>query len=123
MKVCEGRISSPYGYRIHPLEGVRKLHNGIDIACPTGTPVFCPADGTVVSADVQEKAGKRLEIQDSENRCYIFLHLSEFMVYAGDEVKKGEQIALSGATGAITGPHLHYSVKECGQYVDPTQYI
>jgi murein DD-endopeptidase MepM/ murein hydrolase activator NlpD len=123
MKVCTGRISSPFGYRTHPVTGEKeKHHNGVDIAAPLGTPVYCPVDGTATLVATGPIEGLQIHVT---NGCaeFHFLHLSAFMIKQGDKVTKGMQIAKVGATGRVTGPHLHYAVKEHGKFINPVNMI
>lgn len=123
MKVCEGSISSRYGYRVHPVTGERNsFHNGVDIAAPIGTPVFSPVDGVITDVSESETGGKRIAVTRMGME-YIFLHLSQQNVNKGSAVQKNTVIGKVGATGRVTGPHLHFSVKAFGQYVDPSPYI
>lgn len=123
MKVCEGYISSRFGYRVHPVTGERnKFHNGVDIAAPIGAHVLSPVDAIVTDVSENSIGGKRVSIR-SGNKDYIFLHLSEQCVTKGAPVRKKSLLARVGATGRVTGPHLHYSVRVDGHYVDPEPYI
>lgn len=123
MKVCEGYISSGFGYRTHPVTGEKqKFHNGVDIAAPVGTPVYSPTDGVVTDVSTSDIAGKRIIVR-SGAVDYIFLHLSEQLVTQGALVQKRCLLGRVGATGRVTGAHLHYSVKINGAYADPMPYI
>ncbi len=123
MKVCEGSISSRFGNRVHPVTGQRHFHNGVDIATPVGTPVYSPSSGFVTDVSESDIGGKRIVVSDGMGVEYIFLHLSKQLVIQGAPVSKASLIAQVGATGRVTGAHLHFSVKQNGQYIDPTPYI
>ena len=124
MKVCEGRISSPFGPRKHPVTGVEATHhNGVDIATPTGTPVYTPVAGKVTLAASGPIGGLQIVIRADIITTYHFLHLSEALVKAGDVVYKGTLIAKSGNTGRSTGPHLHFGIKCNGKYINPEPLI
>jgi hypothetical protein len=101
------RISSPYGYRIHPISGVRKLHAGIDLAAPIGTPVYTPFDGVVTYAGWMNGYGYTVMIMHGEIMT-LYAHLDSYIVKVGQKVNAGELIARVGNTGNSTGPHLHW---------------
>lgn len=117
-------ISSPYGSRA-PIAGVTSAtnHPGIDYAVPTGTPVLAAGDGTVIFAGVQSGFGNVVQIDNGGGIVTTYGHLSSFGVSPGQTVSDGQQIALSGATGDVTGPHLHFQVNVNGVAVDPTAYL
>ena len=112
-KICEGRISSPFGTRVHPITKVKSFHNGIDIAYPVGTEIFTPVDSLIASVYDHDKGGKTVILKDiNTGDRYGFAHLSKPLVKIGQLIPRGSVIALSGNTGASTGPHLHltYSI-------------
>lgn len=115
------RVSSGYGSRIHPIQGYRKQHNGIDYAAPTGTPVHAVADGTVTARYWEAGGGNVLKIKHSHGLETLYLHLSKFAsgIAVGTRVKQNQVVAYSGNTGRSTGPHLHYGVKQNGKYINP----
>jgi hypothetical protein len=119
---AEGRISSQFGYRIHPITGDRKLHRGVDIAAPQGTEVYAAADGKVVHAGFLGNAGLAviLDHGDLETRYY---HLSQVDVGKGTSVRRGDVIGLIGSTGDSTGPHLHFETRVGGEPIDPLFYF
>lgn len=116
-------ISSGYGYRIHPVTGVRKLHAGIDIPCATGTSVVAAASGTVVDAGYNSYNGNYLKISHGNGLETMYLHCSKLLVSSGSRVSGGQTIARSGATGMVSGAHLHFVVKKNGNYVNPQNYL
>jgi murein DD-endopeptidase MepM/ murein hydrolase activator NlpD len=123
MKVIEGRITSPFGYRKHPITGTTTFHNGIDVAAPIGTPVYSPADGKISSIYEHATGGKTLIMHDTQGIRYGFCHLDEYCVKVGDNIKKKQLIAKSGNTGRSTGAHLHFTVKIGNSFVDPVKYL
>ena len=116
-------ISSGYGYRIHPVTGVRKLHAGIDIPCSTGTTIIAAASGTVVDAGYNSYNGNYLKISHGNGLETMYLHCSKLLVSSGARVSQGQTIAKSGATGMVSGAHLHFVVKKNGNYVNPQNYL
>jgi murein DD-endopeptidase MepM/ murein hydrolase activator NlpD len=123
MKVCAGKISSRYGDRTHPVTGEKDTyHTGVDIAAPVGTPVYSPTDGTAVLVETGPIGGRQIHVRNGTAE-YHFLHLSEQLIKRGEHVRRGALIGRVGATGRVTGPHLHYAVKINGQYVNPEPLI
>lgn len=117
------RVSSRFGWRIHPVGGNARLHNGVDLPQPTGTPVFATADGVVTGVGWQP-AGLGLSVCIKHPTGYqtLYGHLSTYLVKQGDTVRRGRLIGRVGSTGRSTGPHLHYTVLYRGKPVDPAQY-
>jgi len=119
---------SPYGWRVHPITGKRKFHHGVDVACPTGTPLTAPADGTIVHKGAGASGGYTLIVKHAPDLFTVYYHLREpSHLNKGTRVERGERIAWSGNTGASTGPHLHFEVRHptrtWGQTVDPMPYF
>ncbi|KWV91521.1 M23 family metallopeptidase [Erythrobacter sp. YT30] len=123
MPVNSGRMSSGYGMRNHPVLKRRKKHNGVDIAAPTGTPVYATADGLVGRADWFSSYGLYISIDHGADLETRYAHLSRLAVAAGDTVRKGDIIGYVGSTGRSTGPHLHYEVRVDGLAVNPIPYM
>lgn len=113
-------ISSAFGMRRHPIFNVNKMHTGIDIPCPTGTKVVAANKGKVVWANWLSSYGKAIMIDHGGGIVTLYAHNSSLTVKKGQEVETGQTIALAGNTGNSTGPHLHFEVREEGDYVDPT---
>ncbi|MDY6333734.1 MAG: peptidoglycan DD-metalloendopeptidase family protein, partial [Lachnospiraceae bacterium] len=116
-------ISSEFGYRVHPIYGTRKFHSGLDMAAPYGSPILAAADGTVVSAGYSASMGNYVMINHGGGLFTIYMHASSLAVSAGQSVSAGQQIASVGSTGNSTGPHLHFSVRLNGEYVNPRNYL
>ncbi|CAN5270212.1 peptidoglycan DD-metalloendopeptidase family protein [soil metagenome] len=119
------RISSGFGVRIHPLSGFRKMHQGIDFAAVTGTPVLAPADGVVVEARRWGGYGNWLRLRHANGLETGYGHLSRYGsgIRAGQRVTQGQIVAYVGTTGASTGPHLHYEIWRNGQRINPASVV
>jgi len=113
------RISSNFNpRRVHPVTGLLRPHNGTDFATPIGTPVFATGDGVVSRVLNHKYAGLYIEISNGQTYRTRFLHLSKALVKKGQRIKRGQKIALSGNSGRITGPHLHYELHMRGRAVN-----
>ena len=117
------RISDDYGMRIHPTLNVKMLHNGVDMAAPSGSPILAAADGTVIAASYSATMGNYIMIDHGSDLITIYMHASALSVSAGQEVSKGSRIGTVGSTGRSTGPHLHFGVRKGGAYVNPWGYL
>jgi murein DD-endopeptidase len=115
-------ITSPFGLREHPVLGVRKLHAGVDLGTPVGTPVRAVAAGIVRRASSDGVNGRILVLDHGRGVTTIYCHNDELLVHDGQRVAKGQIISRSGDTGRSTGPHLHYQLDLAGQAVDPLRY-
>lgn len=118
-----GEITSPYGYRIHPIWGTRIYHSGIDIGVDEGTPVHAADGGTVIAAEWYGGYGYAVVIDHGNGLSTLYGHNSELAVSAGQTVSKGQVIAYAGSTGNSTGPHVHFEVRVNGDAVDPMGYL
>lgn len=116
-------ISSPFGYRVHPVLGVSKLHTGIDIPAPTGTPAVAVASGTVIYSGVQGTYGNTVMIRHDNGLVSLYAHNSSLVVKVGDKVKKGQVVTKIGSTGRSTGPHLHFEIRVNGTPQNPLNYL
>ncbi|WP_028358093.1 M23 family metallopeptidase [Brackiella oedipodis] len=115
-----GNISSLYGYRIHPVLGVRRFHSGVDYAVPVGTKVFAAAPGRVKFVGHKGGYGKLVILEHGNHYSTVYGHLSDYAnLKKGDIVSKGQVIAYSGNTGMSTGPHLHFEIRHNGATLDP----
>jgi len=117
------RISSKFGYRIHPILKYKKLHTGIDIACPSNTNIVASNAGQVIKAAWNNSYGYMVMVDHGGGIVTLYAHNSKLLVKAGDVVYKGQTLAKSGSTGMSTGPHLHFEVRVNGEYVDPQNYV
>ena len=113
------RVSSGFGNRVHPVLRYSTLHNGIDLAVPIGTPVAASQSGRVDRVGNDRRSGVWMSIDHGQGVRTVYCHLNTRQVERGEQVQKGQTIALSGNTGASTGPHLHWSIKVGGRAVDP----
>ncbi len=118
-----GVLSSSFGGRSDPFSGEGAFHTGIDLVAPIGTPVHATADGVVTTAAWSGAYGKLIIIDHGNGLDTYYGHLSQFLIVPGQEVRRGEVIALSGATGRATGPHMHYEVRLHGTPVNPYKYL
>jgi len=119
----QGRISSPYGYRRHPVYKVRKLHTGLDIAAARGTPIRCAGDGIVVHASRWGGYGNCIIVDHGGGLATLYGHCSRLGVTTGQKVTQGQVIGYVGSTGVATGPHLHFEVRKDGHPVNPKGYM
>ncbi|MBQ4820595.1 M23 family metallopeptidase [Aquimarina sp. MMG016] len=103
-------ISSHYGYRYHPIDHKQKKHLGIDLVAKKGKAVFASADGIVIKSDYQKGYGNRIIIYHIGGAKTLYAHLWRSIVKPGQKVSQGQRIGFVGATGKVTGPHLHYEV-------------
>ncbi len=117
------QLTSNYGMRTHPVLGGRRKHTGIDLAAPSGTPVYATADGIIGRADWFSSYGLYISINHGAAMETRYAHLSRLAVAAGDNVNKGDLIGYVGSTGRSTGPHLHYEVRVEGLAVNPIPYM
>lgn len=116
-------MTSGFGEREHPILGRRRQHKGVDLAAPTGTPVYAPADGVVSRASWFSSYGLYISIEHGAEMQTRYGHLSRLNVADGQMVHKGDVIGFVGSTGRSTGPHLHYEVRVDGQAVNPLPYM
>jgi murein DD-endopeptidase MepM/ murein hydrolase activator NlpD len=118
-----GYLNSSYGYRIDPIDNVRRLHQGQDITIPIGTPIYAPADGVVKRAYYVGGFGNHIKIDHGSGYTTLFAHLSKLKVKYGEVVKRGDIIGLTGNTGRSTAPHLHYEIHYYGTPQNPLDYF
>lgn len=119
----EGRITSSFGSRIHPLSNTGSNHYGTDIAGNHGDCVISSLPGTVEETGFDKGLGNYVKVRHSEEMITVYGHLSEIMVRKGEAVDGNTRIGSVGATGAATGPHLHFEVRVNGKCVDPAEYL
>ena len=117
-------FTSPFGWRLHPISGTSKFHYGVDLAAPTGRPIYATRSGTVDTAAYQAGgAGNYVQINHGDGYRSIYMHMTHYIVYPGQYVSQGQVIGYCGSTGGSTGPHLHFGISYNGSYVNPANYI
>ncbi|MCR4821420.1 MAG: M23 family metallopeptidase [Treponema sp.] len=116
-------VTSEFGYRTSPISGQWKFHAGIDLAAPIGTEVFACKNGSVATTGYSDIYGYYIDIKHSGNIVSRYAHLSKILVKKGDLVSTGKTIGLTGISGASTGPHLHFEIRENGKAKDPAKQI
>jgi murein DD-endopeptidase MepM/ murein hydrolase activator NlpD len=131
MKQCIGQLSmplkaaitSPFGYRRHPIFGVRKFHSGIDLAGPNHSPIHAADSGTVLKSGSLGGYGRVVIVSHGKGMATLYAHLAKSAVSEGQNVQKGEVIGYEGSTGFSTGPHLHFEVRIDGKPNNPLNYV
>ncbi len=118
-----GPITSPFGWRIHPIFGTREFHPGVDIGAPYGSTVIAADAGVIEFAGVMTGYGNVVVIDHGGGLATLYGHLSAYAVAVGQNVGRGAPIANVGCTGYCTGPHLHFEVRINGVPVDPMPYL
>ena len=121
--VEEGYLNSTFGYRIDPIDNVKRFHQGQDITVKTGTPIYAPADGIVKRAYYAGGFGNHIKLQHGAGYTTLYAHLSKIKVKHGQKVKRGDIIGLTGNTGRSTAPHLHYEIHHNGKPQNPLDYF
>jgi murein DD-endopeptidase MepM/ murein hydrolase activator NlpD len=117
------RIASGFGYRIHPIYGIPKMHNGLDFTATQGTPIYATGDGRVTTAGMGTGTGNHVIINHGYGYETVYMHMVRIKARDGQLVKRGEIIGWVGSTGASTGPHCHYEVHINGRPVDPVYFF
>ncbi|MBQ7794212.1 MAG: M23 family metallopeptidase, partial [Clostridia bacterium] len=117
------RITSNFGYRIHPIFGTKKLHRGLDIGAAAGTNVLAAESGVVLTAGYNSSYGYYITINHGSGYVTLYAHNSKLLVKSGDTVSRGQVIAKCGSTGNSTGPHIHFEVQVNGKLVNPLNYL
>jgi murein DD-endopeptidase MepM/ murein hydrolase activator NlpD len=123
MLPVEGQRTSGFGMRMHPIDHAERLHSGMDIAAPAGTPIQAAAAGQVVFSGTQAGYGNVVVIQHAEGYATLYAHNADNLVSVGTPVSQGQPIATVGSTGRSTGPHLHFEVRKDGKRLDPVQFL
>ena len=117
------RITSVFGMRFHPVHKYYRMHNGVDLACSQGTPIYASRGGQVTTATYGKDAGYYVTINHGDGYASVYMHMTHYVVSAGQYVSQGQLIGYVGSTGASTGPHLHFGIMKNGSYVNPMNYI
>ena len=116
-------VSSPFGYRYHPVTGKYTMHNGVDLPAPKGTPIYATRSGYVTTATYHYTAGNYVSINHQDGYSSVYMHMTHYVVSKGEYVKAGQLIGYVGSTGRSTGYHLHFGISKNGTYVNPMKYI
>ena len=119
----QGVITSPFGYRDSPIDGEHEFHLALDIGASVGTPIGAFADGVVEYIGQSDEFGLYLKIRHANNVASFYAHCSQLLVGKGDAVSCGDTVALVGATGNVTGPHLHLTIEKDNIRLDPAYYV
>lgn len=118
-----GTLTSDFGYREHPIDGEYKFHYGVDLAVPMRTEVACFTDGKVIFTGWGDINGNYIKVEHEDGFVTLYAHLDEILVKTGEHVEKGETIAMSGETGEVSGPHLHFQIYHNDKLVDPEPFL
>jgi len=116
-------LSSSYGWRRNPVTHRYAMHEGLDFAAPSGTPILAASGGVVLESRFQSGYGNTVEVDHGDGMITRYAHASKLLVKPGELVSRGQQIALVGSTGQSTGPHLHFEVRLEGQPLDPRLFL
>ena len=117
-------VTSAFGMRVHPISGVYKMHEGVDLSAPQGTPIYAAKSGKVTTTSYQAGgAGYYVSINHGDGFSSVYMHMTHYIVKPGDYVNAGQVIGYVGSTGGSTGPHLHFGIAYNGTYVNPMNYI
>lgn len=119
----DGRVSSSYGYRNHPVHEEKKFHTGVDISSPPGSEVKATANGIVSFAGWTENSGIVVVAEHGHGFSTAYAHNRKALVRVGQRIARGDVIAQSGSTGVSTGPHVHYEIWRNGRHTDPVGYL
>jgi murein DD-endopeptidase MepM/ murein hydrolase activator NlpD len=119
----DGPVSSGFGTRVHPMSGTARMHAGLDLAVPAGTPVRAAAAGQIVHDGAMGGYGLTVDIAHGDGTVTRYAHQSRVLVMVGQSVAAGQVIGLAGSTGASTGPHLHFEVRTPAGAIDPRAWL
>ena len=118
-----GKVASGYGYRIHPIYKTRKLHTGMDFTAPQGTPIYATGDGKIAKVRRSRRGyGNHVIVDHGYGYQTLYAHMTKYIVYRGQKVKRGEIIGYVGSTGTSVAPHLHYEVIKNKRKINPVNY-
>lgn len=118
-----GKVTSPYGYRIHPVYGTRKLHSGLDVSAARGVPISATSGGVVIYTGWRGGYGNTVIVDHGEGLSSLYAHMSQIGIAEGASVDRGDVVGLVGATGTATGNHLHFEIRLNGTAVNPAPYL
>ncbi|MCE3235515.1 MAG: Peptidase [Vampirovibrio sp.] len=118
-----GQVTSPFGWRTDPITGSPRFHGGLDIAAAAGTPVYAPQAGVVMFSGYYGGYGNVVVLNHGNSLYTVYGHNSQLLVQPGQNINRGQPIALVGSTGRSTGPHLHFEVHYNQQYLNPVTYL
>lgn len=122
--VARYTLTSPFGMRLHPILNVYRMHNGVDMACPAMTPIYASRSGVVAVASYQaDGAGNYVQLNHGDGYRSIYMHMTYYIVSAGEYVEQGQLIGYVGNTGLSKGNHLHFGISYNGTYVNPMEYL
>lgn len=116
-------FSSPFGMRLHPTQGIWKMHNGVDLSAPSGTPIYATRSGVISYAGYNGSCGNYVTINHQDGYKSRYMHMTHYVVSSGQWVSAGQVIGYCGSTGDSTGPHLHFEIEYNGSFVNPANYI
>ena len=116
-------LTSPFGMRNHPILGYPRMHNGVDLACAAGTPIYASKDGVVSIATYSDSAGNFVQLDHDGGYRSVYMHMTCYVVSPGQYVARGTVIGYVGNTGLSKGNHLHFGISLNGTYVNPMEYI
>ncbi|NJN23911.1 MAG: peptidoglycan DD-metalloendopeptidase family protein [Acaryochloridaceae cyanobacterium RL_2_7] len=119
----QGSVTSPFGWRTHPVLGTSRFHAGLDVGAEEGTPIVAADSGTVIVSEWYGGYGNAIIIDHGNDITTLYGHCSQLYVPVGENVQKGQLIAAVGSTGLSTGPHLHFEVRVKGEPSDPVAYL
>lgn len=117
------KITSEFGDRVHPVTGERHHHDGVDVAVPVGTQLVAPDAGVVSNISRNDIGGLSLTLDHGKGRTSTYRHLDQVDVAAGERLGPGQRFATTGASGRVTGPHLHLEVRQRGTTIDPRPWV
>lgn len=116
-------VTSEFGLRVNPISGIEGIHRGVDLRATTGTELHAWRSGTVLVTGETSEIGKYVKLDHGDNILSVYAHCSEILVEEGDFVQGGAVFALSGGTGQVTAPHLHFEILWNGLYLNPLHYF
>ena len=116
-------LTSPFGMRNHPILGYPRMHEGVDLACAAGTPIYAAKDGVVSIATYSDSAGNYVRLDHDGGYSSVYMHMTRYVVSPGQYVAQGTVIGYVGNTGLSKGNHLHFGIALNGTYVNPMEYI